>query len=142
MRKFNQIVSTGAFFLCLGGWVYSGQLSAAEEVSQARGVALNAAVAQAAAPTVLGEGTMLAQANTTPPAPAPAATTTAPAPNTELKEPTVAVGVDGKVEQISVQNLEIESVLHLLSIQMHKNIIASKDRQGDGFGQSLQRDAH
>ena len=50
MRNIKKVVSTGCFFLCLGGWVYSGQLSGAEEGTQARDAVLNAAVAQAAAP--------------------------------------------------------------------------------------------
>ena len=34
MRNIKQVLSTGCFFLCLGGWVYSGQLKAEDQAKK------------------------------------------------------------------------------------------------------------
>ena len=130
MRKIKSVVSTGCFFLCLGGWVYSGQLSAAEGETQAREAVLNAAVAQAVTPGATDDP-QLAQAtggNDATPATAPAGgATTKPV---ELQAPTVSVGVDGKIDQVSMQDIDINTALHLISLQTKRNIIASKEVKG------------
>src|SRR4051812_43227079 len=124
MRNFKSVVSTGCFFLCLGGWVYSGQLNAADEVNQA----INTAVAQAATPgatAALPEGTQIAQA--TDPAPvaaAPAAAATAPVAvpttkPTDLQESVVNVEVDGKVKQINFSDMDITTALYFFSLKTH-----------------------
>jgi len=112
MRNIKTVVSTGCFFLCLGGWVYSGQLKADDQVTQA--TLLNAAVAQAATPEV--------------PAPAPA-TQAAPR-GTDLSTPEVKVDVSGKVERLRLNDTDVSSALHLISEQFKKNIIASKNVKG------------
>ncbi|MCL2641524.1 MAG: secretin and TonB N-terminal domain-containing protein, partial [Phycisphaerales bacterium] len=49
---------------------------------------------------------------------------------TNLNAGAVNVGVDGTVETFSVQDLDINTALHFLSLQAHKNIIASKNVKG------------
>ena len=149
MRKIKNIVKTGCFFLCLGGWVYSGQLNAADEAtgaSPAREAVLNAAVAQAVTPEVTSTGPENAvaqaveQATPTPVTtsgapPAPPANPT-PAANTQAK-PTdlssavVNVEVDGKVKQINMQGMDINTALYFFSLQTKRNIIASKNVKGE-----------
>jgi type IV pilus secretin PilQ/predicted competence protein len=133
MRQIKNIVSTGCFFLCLGGWVYSGQALAADEVNRARETVLNAAVA-AAAQGDAAPLTELQTAQATPaPAPAevvPAATRSAEPSSTNLNQATVNVGVDGTVEQINFQDMDINTALHFLSLQSKRNIIASKEVKG------------
>ena len=51
--------------------------------------------------------------------------------STNLSAPTVNVGVDGKVEQFSAQDLDITTALHFLSLQSKRNIIASKEVRGN-----------
>src|SRR4051812_40884011 len=85
MRNLKKIVSSGCFFLCLGGWVYSGQLNGAQEATQAtptaagREAVLNAAVSQAinAGTSDKPEGDAVVQAAE---APAAQAVTTSGAP--------------------------------------------------------------
>lgn len=178
MRKIKKVVSTGCFFLCLGGWVYSGQLKAADEGTQARDTLLNAAVAQAAAP-----GATSAAPDATPPAadatpsdtgtataapaasgapaagnvdaaPAPAAPAAAapaaqspaeppalaqaatpdqaapPAKAPDLSAPNLSIGVDGRVDSLNFQDLDINAALHFLADRAHRNIIVSKNVKG------------
>src|SRR6185295_17199366 len=103
MRKIKNIVSTGCFFLCLGGWVYNGPVKAADQATLVREAALNGAVAQAVSPETATRDTQIAQVGE-PAAPAvPAATRPAAAsgPNVDLTAAVVNVGVDGRVEQLS-----------------------------------------
>jgi len=165
MRNLKKVVSTGCFFLCLGGWVYSGQLKAADEGTQARDAVLNAAVAQAAAPGATSnasspvvqdaasptgnapaaaaspakdDGAPLAQAVsptdlTTNPVSAPAvapASAPASAKPTDLTSANINVGVDGRVESINVQDMDVNTALHFLSLQTKRNIIVSKNVKG------------
>jgi type IV pilus assembly protein PilQ len=117
MRKINKLVSTGCFFLCLGGWVYNGQLKAADE---ANGVndALNTAVAQAAAP------------RTTEAAPVAAPAAPATAPNSDLTKPVVIKGVDDRYPQVSFNDAPIQQALRFFAEQSKKNIIASQNVKG------------
>jgi type IV pilus assembly protein PilQ len=152
MRNVKKVVSTGCFFLCVGGWVYSGQQNAAAQGVQAREAVLNAAVAQAAsgsgtsavtaAKDVAGDinnqstadaaaikaesPTALANA-----APASAEQTASQTKPTDLSAAMVNVGVDGKVEQINMSQMDINTALHFLSLQAKRNIIASKDVKGE-----------
>jgi type IV pilus assembly protein PilQ len=121
MRKIKNAVSTGCFFLCLGGWVYSGQLKAADQASPARDALLNIAVAQAAT-----DGPALAQA--TPEATAPVPAQTRPA--SDLTTPVLNVGVAGTVDRLRLSETDISSALHLLAEKFQKNIIASKNVKG------------
>jgi type IV pilus secretin PilQ/predicted competence protein len=138
MRQIKNIVSTGCFFLCLGGWAYSGQALAADEVNRARETVLNAAVAAAAqgddAPAMPLTEIQTAAATPAPAAPsAPAdaaATRPAEATSTNLNQATVNVGVDGTVDQLNVQDMDINTALHFLSLQSKRNIIASKEVKG------------
>ncbi|HEY4328900.1 MAG TPA: secretin and TonB N-terminal domain-containing protein [Phycisphaerae bacterium] len=138
MRNLKTAVSTGCFFLCLGGWVYSGQAIGADEATQAKDAALSGAVAGAAAPgattpTVdaalpIRNTPMLAQAGGGEPAPvAPATTQGKP---TDLSSAVVNVEVDGKVKQINMQDMDINTALYFFSLQTKKNIIASKNVKG------------
>jgi type IV pilus secretin PilQ/predicted competence protein len=128
MRQLKNIVSTGCFFLCLGGWVYSGQAMAADEVTQVRETLLNSAVAAAAQGEAPAPELQLAQVTATPAA-TPAATRPEPT-STNLNQATVNVGVDGTVEQFNVQDMDINTALHFLSLQTKRNIIASKEVKG------------
>src|SRR5436190_1853952 len=99
MRNIKRVVSTGCFFLCLGGWVYSGQLRAEDQATQA--TLLNAAAAQAAPLAILAQAT---------PAPEPAATQPR---GTDLSVPVLNVDVSGKVERLRLSDTDIGSALHL-----------------------------
>ena len=50
---------------------------------------------------------------------------------TDLSAAMVNVGVDGKVEQINMSQMDINTALHFLSLQAKRNIIASKDVKGE-----------
>jgi type IV pilus assembly protein PilQ len=138
MRRIKHVVSSGCFFLCLGGWVYNGQLGLADEASGARDTILNAAAAEAAVPgavtdtTPVPDGAAFAQA--TPPAvePTPAAATPAPAApaGADLSKPVVNVEVDGKIKQISFNDIDIKQALRFFADQTRKNIIASQNVKG------------
>jgi type IV pilus assembly protein PilQ len=151
MRHIKQVVSTGCLFFCLGGWVYNGQALRAEEAAQVKEAVMTAAVAAAAAPGASDaaptqveqkmngsqklEGAQIAQATDAPagvPAAAPtAATKPAGEPtSTNLNSAVVNVGVEGNVEQINLQDIDINTALHFLSLQTKRNIIASKDVKG------------
>jgi type IV pilus assembly protein PilQ len=120
MRKISKVVSTGCFFLCLGGWVYSGQARAADEANVVKEAAMNAAVAQAAAP-------MLAQA--TPPAEStrPVAAT---APSSDLTGSVVVKGVDNRYPQVNFSDAPIQLALRYFAEQSKKNIITSQNVKG------------
>jgi type IV pilus assembly protein PilQ len=141
MRNVKNVLRTGCFFLCLGGWVYSGQVSAADEASPAREAILNAAVAQAAAPgaaveATIQEGTALAQA--TPPAVAAASAAPAPAasaPRTQAEPPDLSstvfdVDVEGRLKALNIGDMDITLALRLFAVKTHRNIIASKNVKG------------
>jgi type IV pilus assembly protein PilQ len=143
MRNLNKLLSTGCFFLCLGGWVCNdqafGEDSPADTGVQMKDAALATAVAQAASAAPLAStaapndavGTPAAAAGaTTQPADA-GASAAADTSSTNLSAPTVNVGVDGKVEQFSAQDLDITTALHFLSLQSKRNIIASKEVRGN-----------
>ncbi len=127
MRNLNKLLSTGCFFLCLGGWVCNdqafGEDAPADAGVQMKDAAMATAVAQAAAAPSPAGATV---APATQPADAPA-----DAASTNLNAPTVNVGVDGKVEQFSAQDLDITTALHFLSLQSKRNIIASKEVRGN-----------
>jgi len=148
MRKIKDVVSTGCFFLCLGGWVYSGQVNAADEASPAIETVLNAAAAEAAipgatadaadaaAPTATADaapvedGAAIAQA--TPPVVEPTRVVqpaAAPA-NNDLSKPVVVVGIDDKFPQISFNDADIKQALRFFAEQAKKNIIASQNVKG------------
>lgn len=153
MRNLKNIVSSGALFLCLGGWVYSGQLSAAQEATQvtgassARDAVLNAAVSQAVQSTTTPEGaqvtpgdavvqaveTPTGQAVTTTAVPVSGSPASGPATQakpTDLAQNVVDVDVAGRVKQINMQETPIEQALYFFSLQTKKNIIASKNVKG------------
>ena len=68
-------------------------------------------------------------AGQTPPATKPAA---APADaSTNLGSSVVNVGVDGNVEQFNLQDIDINTALHFLSLQTKRNIIASREVKGN-----------
>ncbi|HSV16076.1 MAG TPA: secretin and TonB N-terminal domain-containing protein [Tepidisphaeraceae bacterium] len=143
MRKMKNVVTSGAFFLCLGGWVYSGQVSGQVEGTQAREAVLNAAAAEAAAPGATDAaatpadavpettaGPALAQAAEPGPAPGvtvPPATTQK---STDLTAPEIKVDVAGNVTQVNMSGMDINTALHFLSLQTKRNIIASKNVSG------------
>ncbi len=156
MRNLKKIVSSGCFFLCLGGWVYSGQVIGAQEAtggngaSAAREAVLNAAAAQAATPGAVDAATpksdsTIAQVTENPTVtPAGTAVTTSGAPvsgapasgaavqakPTDLSTPTVNIEVDGRVKQINMQDMDINTALYFFSLQTKRNIIASKNVKG------------
>ncbi len=141
MRKLKHVIGTGCFFLCLGGWVYSGQLSAADEANPAREAVLNAAVAQAAATGApaealpLKEGTALAQATplavspAAPAAPVPAASKPQAEPP-DLSSTVLDVEIDGKLKALNIGDMDITLALRLFAMKTHLNIIASKNVKG------------
>ncbi|HUO08478.1 MAG TPA: secretin and TonB N-terminal domain-containing protein [Phycisphaerae bacterium] len=108
--------------------------------------AIDAAVAAAAAPGATTSSAPAANTPTTNPdavntpaatpagdntgSPAAATEPAAPPASTNLNSAVVNVGVDGIVEQFNAQDLDINSALHFLSLQSHRNIIASKDVKG------------
>jgi type IV pilus assembly protein PilQ len=136
MRKIKKVVSTGCFFLCLGGWVYNGQLRAADEVNGGREAAMTNAVAQAAAPGALEAapsniGPAFAQA--APPAAEqvrPAAAASAPAGNGDLTKPIVIKGVDDRYPQVTFSEAPIQQALRFFAEQSKKNIITSQNVKG------------
>ena len=151
MHDLKKLLSTGCFFLCLGGWVCDGRAIGADSPAASKDALLNAAVAAAAVPGSLNETTPTTNPTVTPqpapvvvaptvtaaPAPTPdaPAATTAPAADaggasTNLNSAVVNVGVDGMVEQFNAQDLDINTALHFLSLQSKRNIIASKDVKG------------
>lgn len=108
MRTMSKLMGTGCFFLCLGGWVYSGSATGADSPKEA----IAKAVAAAAAP-VSGETPATASAGEA----------------TNLNAPKVKVDAGGNVD-FNCQDLDINTALHFLSLQTKKNIIASKDVKG------------
>jgi type IV pilus assembly protein PilQ len=153
MARMSKILRTSALFLLAGGWGYNGSAAWAKDDTVA---ALDSAVAQAVAATAPAipnalPATMPAEADAAPPTTMPAVApvaATAPAPtdaaaatspavdgtiaasDQPLSAPTVNVGADGLVEQFNAQDLDINTALHFLSLQSHKNIIASKEVKG------------
>jgi type IV pilus assembly protein PilQ len=147
MRKIKHVVSSGCFFLCLGGWVYSGQLNAADGASGAKDTILNAAAAEAAVPGAVTDARpapdAAAFAQATPPAveplpvvPAPAVSApavpaiapTAPA-GADLTKNVVNVDGDGKIN-ISFSDMEVKTALRFFADRTKKNIIASQSVKG------------
>lgn len=129
VQHLYRLTAHGCFFLCLGGWVCSGHVNAADLANQARDTILNQAVAQAAAmPSASTQPEAIPAeepVTVTPPPPARSAETT------NLKEPVTSVAPDGSLEQFSVQDLDIATALHFLSLQSKRNIIPSKDVKGN-----------
>ncbi|MGN6370898.1 MAG: secretin and TonB N-terminal domain-containing protein [Phycisphaerae bacterium] len=147
MKDLKKLLSTGCVFLCLGGWVCDGQARADDSAAASKDAVIDAAVAAAAQPGATGNNTPAENTPTTNPAventpavnpggdntAAPtAAPTTEPAAgtSTNLNSAVVNVGVDGMVEQFNAQDLDINTALHFLSLQSHRNIIASKEVKG------------
>jgi len=147
MRNLKKIVSSGCFFLCLGGWVYSGQLNGAQEATQAtptgagREAVLNAAVSQAIGSPAKSESDAVveaveaaAQVTTSGApvsgAPAPASGPATTQKTTDLGQNVVDVDVAGRVKQLNMQETPIEQALYFFSLQTKKNIIASKNVKG------------
>lgn len=126
-RHLYRLTTHGCFFLCLGGWVCSGHVNAADLANQARETILNQAVAQAA--TVETPATLPEAETVESTGPTEAANTTAK--TTNLKEPVTSIAPDGSLEQFSVQDLDITTALHFLSLQSKRNIIPSKEVKGN-----------
>jgi type IV pilus assembly protein PilQ len=105
MRQISKLAGTGCFFLCLGGWVYSGSVNGADA---AREAAIDKAVAAAAAPGAVAD---------------------APTSNTSLNEPQVKMDAGGNID-FQCQDLDVNTALHFLSLQTKRNIIASKEVKG------------
>ncbi len=153
MKDLKKLLSTGCVFLCLGGWVCDVQVRGEDAAKGSKDAAMDAAVAAAAQPGATGNNTPSENTPTTnPPAEntpttnpsventpttnpgtdnsAAAATEPAVGSSTNLNSAVVNVGVDGMVEQFNAQDLDINTALHFLSLQSHRNIIASKDVKG------------
>jgi type IV pilus assembly protein PilQ len=144
MKDLKKLLSTGCVFLCLGGWVCDGRVKAEGPENGSKDAAIDAAVAAAAAPGATGNNVPAVNTPTTNPdvvntpavnpgadnATPAAAESAAPPASTNLNSAVVNVGVDGIVEQFNAQDLDINSALHFLSLQSHRNIIASKDVKG------------
>ena len=153
MKDLKKLLSTGCVFLCLGGWVCDVQVRGEDAAKVSKDAAMDAAVAAAAQPGATGNNTPVDNTPTTNPsventpttnptventpttnpgADNTAAATTEPAAgsSTNLNSAVVNVGVDGMVEQFNAQDLDINTALHFLSLQSHRNIIASKDVKG------------
>ncbi len=84
-------------------------------------------------PTPADLGPAAGETPAKPPATAPAATP-AVAPvdaSTNLGSSVVNVGVDGNVEQFNLQDIDINTALHFLSLQTKRNIIASREVKGN-----------
>ena len=120
MRRIHTVLGSGCLFLLASGWVCSDRVSGETLATDANQAALNAAVSAAA-------GTELAQAVPIPPTVATQPAATAPA---NLNKPELSVGVDGMVEQINAEGLDVTTALQFLSRQSHRNIIASKEVKG------------
>lgn len=123
MRHAKKLLTTGGLFLLSCGWVYSGSAIAADVANE---VKISAAVAEAAAPGALAAAPIAVAA----PAAAKPAEKAATQEGTNLNAATVNVGADGTVEQLNVQDLDINTALHFLSMQTKRNIIASKEVKG------------
>ncbi len=133
MRRISSLMGTGCFFLCLGGWGYNTGVIAGDTVIGATGATpdpIAKAVAAAAAPsaTATAPQTVLADAPVVAPAPAPAA---APAGNTNLNTSVVNIAADGTMEQVTFNDMDINTVLQFLAQRVQKNIVASKDVKGN-----------
>src|SRR5436190_14763702 len=105
-HQLKNVVTTGCFFLCLGGWVYNGRAVLGDEATQARETVLNAAIQQAPATPVL-----LAQAG-------PAATGAAG--NGSLVEPRVTTGPGEFIESMTFVDADIGVVLRAMADKFHK----------------------
>ena len=149
MRNLKKIVSSGCFFLCLGGWVYSGQLNGAQrqprqprQVRQGKRCSMPRSREAISTPdsSAKPEGSSVATASE-----APQAVTTSGAPvsgapasgqattqakTTDLGANVVDVDVAGRVKQLNMQETPIEQALYFFSLQTKKNIIASKNVKG------------
>lgn len=130
-RHLYRLTTRGCFFLCLGGWVCSGHVSAADLANQARETILNQAVAQAAATEPGTPAPEAADPIMPPPMPGAVPPSSTAKETTNLKEPVTSVAPDGSLEQFSVQDLDITTALHFLSLQSKRNIIPSKDVKGN-----------
>jgi type IV pilus assembly protein PilQ len=150
MRNLHKLLSTGCFFLCLGGWVCSDQAfgeDAPDSGVQVKEAAMATAVAQAAATPTTPAASTAAPADAPAPAAAEApatqpgdtavaaadgaATDAGTGTSTNLNAPTVNIDVDGRVEEFNAQDLDITTALHFLSLESKRNIIASKDVRGN-----------
>ena len=148
MRKFQSVVKSGCFFLCLGGWVYSGQVSRADEGSGVRDAVLNAAAAEAAVPGVVTDAAPIrdntAFAQATPPAvepqrptataPATPAAVPASAPAAaaggDLSKSVVNLDVKGTIEKLAFSDIPIQTALRFLAEQTKQNVIVSQNVKG------------
>ena len=143
MKDLKKLLSTGCVFLCLGGWVCDVRVRGEDAPGVAKDAAMDAAAAPAAQPGAIVNAAPADNTPTTNPtvvnAPttnpstdgtaAAAPATTEPS-STNLNSAVVNVGVDGMVEQFNAQDLDINTALHFLSLQSHRNIIASKEVKG------------
>ena len=131
MARMNKIIGTGCFFLCLGGWVYSGQARAEDTVTDGKTLALQNAVKDAAA--IVPQPTLAPAPEKAPvvaPTPVAAPAATAVAPQVNLNAGDVSVDAAGNIEALNLPNMEIDQALRLLSIQGKRNIISSKEVKG------------
>lgn len=140
MKNMQRITGTGLLFFCLGGWGYNVQASSVDGGKWVSSVEKNAAAAllarvdrasanSDALPIATG-----AAANDVPAArPAHAAhknkAAGRPARTTNLKASHVNVSNQGLVE-MHVENMDIATILNLLSRRSHKNIITSRGVRG------------
>jgi type IV pilus assembly protein PilQ len=148
MRRVSNVLSTSCVFLCLGGWGYNTGAIGADLGTGAKLDPMNAAVAAAAAPGATTSSPpaapVAAPAPATPivvaaapdatPAPAPApvpAAAPAPAASTNLNTSVVNVGPDGTMDQVTFNDLDINTVLQFLAQRVQKNMVASREVKGN-----------
>ncbi len=123
MRRIHTLVGTGSLFLLASGWVCSDRVSAENLPGDATTGARETAVTPPA-------DAALAQAAPAPAPVAPAATEPASPAPPNLNQPQMSVGVDGMIEQINAEGLDINTALQFLSRQSKRNIIVSREVKG------------
>ena len=140
MRRISQVMGTGCFFLCLGGWGYNTGVIAGDTVNGATGAnpdPIRKAVAAAATPnatatasqSVLADAPVVAPAPAPEPAPASAPAPATPAGNNNLNTSVVNLAADGTMDQVTFNDLDINTVLQFLAQRVQKNIVAFAIRQ-------------
>ncbi len=144
MKRMQIITGTGLLFFCLGGWGYNVQaspVSGGKWVSSVEKNAAQALLARVDRSAANRDALPLSGSATT--GDGAAATAGAkkaaalphqkiagrPAPTTNLKTSHVHVSTEGLVE-MHVENMDIATILNLLSRRSHKNIITSRDVRG------------
>jgi type IV pilus assembly protein PilQ len=133
MRNLQRVVSTGCFFLCLGGWVCSDQARGEDPAGPAKEALIQAAVGQAAVGEAATprEGALVAAAAEPPATAEPAAPAASqPKPGSDVTKPEISVGADNKLKFLSFPGTDVNSALSLLADQFKRNIIASRNVKG------------